>query len=61
MGQIRRHRVPRDCRRRDALQAQTEEALKDLSKRVQDCREKLARLEGPMQPAKPAPDKKSGD
>jgi predicted nucleic acid-binding Zn-ribbon protein len=47
--------------RRDALQAQTDEALKDLSKRVQDCREKLARMEGLMPPAKPAPDKKPGD
>jgi len=46
--------------RRDALQAQTDEALKDLSKRLQDCQEKLARLEGPMPPAKPVPDQKPG-
>jgi chromosome segregation ATPase len=46
--------------RRDALQTQTDEALKELSKGLQDCREKLARLEGPTPPAKPAPDKKPG-
>lgn len=46
--------------RRDLLQTQTEEALKELTKGLQDCREKLARLEGPTTPAKTAPDKKPG-
>lgn len=41
--------------RRDLLQKQTEDTLKDLAKAVQDCREKLARLEGAVAP--PAPKK----
>ena len=43
--------------RRDTLQKYTEEALKELGRAVQDCREKLARLEGataPPAPKKPA-------
>ncbi len=46
--------------RRDALQLQTDEALKELTKGLQDCREKLARLEGATGPTKPASEKKSG-
>jgi uncharacterized membrane protein YccC len=45
--------------RRDALQKQTEDTLKDLARGVQDLREKLARLEGltapPPTPANPPP------
>jgi chromosome segregation ATPase len=43
--------------RRDTLQQQTEEALKELTKGIQMCREKLARLEGA---AKPDGEKKPG-
>lgn len=46
--------------RRDLLQKQTEDTLKELAKAVQDCREKLARLEGAVTPTptkKPTGDK----
>ncbi len=39
---------------RDAQHRQVEEVLKDLQKGLQDCREKLARLEGGMNPTGPA-------
>ncbi|MBA4063787.1 MAG: hypothetical protein C0501_08755 [Isosphaera sp.] len=38
---------------RDAQYRHVEDALKELQKGLQDCREKLARLEGGMQPAGP--------
>jgi chromosome segregation ATPase len=38
---------------RDAQNKQIEETLKELQKGLQDCREKLARLEGAKPPAKP--------
>ena len=46
---------------RDAQSKQIEEALKDLQKGLQDCREKLARLEGtkPARPTPSAPDAKT--
>jgi chromosome segregation ATPase len=45
---------------RDAQAKQIEEALKELQKGMQDCREKLARLEGakPARPVPPAPEAK---
>jgi chromosome segregation ATPase len=38
---------------RDAQNKQIEDTLKELQKGLQDCREKLARLEGSKPPAKP--------
>lgn len=38
---------------RDSQYKQVEESLKELQKALQDCREKLARIEGGMQPAAP--------
>lgn len=51
-SEIERNKVADNERKmsRDALQKQTDEALKELTKGLQVCREKLARLEG----AKPA-------
>ena len=42
---------------RDLQAKQVDDALKDLQKGLQDCREKLARLEG-AKPEKPKPDEK---
>jgi DNA repair exonuclease SbcCD ATPase subunit len=51
--ELERNRVADSERKasRDALQKLTDDALKDLTKGLQECREKLARLEG----AKPQP------
>ncbi|HEY2784755.1 MAG TPA: hypothetical protein VGJ05_07230 [Fimbriiglobus sp.] len=61
-------------KRRDSIQLQVDAAIKDLTKGLQDCREKLAWLEGALPPGgkkddkskasdgkKPPADKKSGD
>src|SRR5205085_783230 len=40
---------------RDAQAKQVDEALKELQKGLQDCREKLARLEGAQPVGPPAP------
>lgn len=46
---------------RDSQYRQVEEALKELQKALQDCREKLARLEGGVQPVAPkAPARPTG-
>ena len=47
--------------RRDVLQKQAEEAMKELARGLQDCREKLARLEGLTAPAGPPAPKKPAD
>jgi DNA repair exonuclease SbcCD ATPase subunit len=58
-NEIERNRVADSERKasRDALQKQTDEALKELTKGLQECREKLARLEG----AKPQPKDGKGE
>lgn len=45
--------------RRDAQYKQIDESLKELQKGLQDCREKLARLEGQYGPTAPATPKKN--
>ncbi len=52
-AEIDRNRIADSERKvsRDAIQKQTDEVLKELTKGLQECREKLARLEG----AKPQP------
>lgn len=45
---------------RDSQYKQLEETMKELQKGLQDCREKLARLEGGMQPAPKGAGKPSG-
>jgi uncharacterized phage infection (PIP) family protein YhgE len=45
--------------RRDAQYKQIDEALKELQKGLQDCRERLARLEGRYGPTTPATPKKT--
>jgi len=43
---------------RDTQYKQIDDTLKDLQKALQDCREKIARLEGPYGPPSPIPVKK---